>query len=183
VGCGDPVEDLLHLGREAHVQHAVGLVEDEHLDLVEQDVLVLDEVDEAAGRGHQDVDALAQRLALGVEAHAAVDGLDAAAHHLRERGDDLAHLVGELTGGHEHQAGGPVGLGLAHPLDDGQAEGEGLARPRLGLAAHVTAGEAVADGELLDGERGIDAVGGQARDEIGRDAERLEGCGHGFRFR
>ena len=32
----DAVEDLLHLGHEAHVGHAVGLVEHEHLDVVER---------------------------------------------------------------------------------------------------------------------------------------------------
>ena len=70
-----------------------------------------------------------------------------------------------------------AGLGLAGPLEEREAEGQGLARAGLGLAADVAAGEGVADGQRLDGERGVDAVGAQARDEIGRDAQRLEG-GH-----
>ena len=69
----------LHGGQEAHVGHAVGFVDHDHLDLVEVDLATLDEVGEAAGTGDEHVDAAAQRLELRAEAGAAVDGRDAAA--------------------------------------------------------------------------------------------------------
>ena len=44
-------------GQEAEVGHVVGLVEHGDLDRVEVDVALLHEVFEAAGAGHDDVDA------------------------------------------------------------------------------------------------------------------------------
>ena len=49
--------DLPHVVDEAHVEHAVGLVEHEDRDLVEPDMALVAEVEQAAGRGDQDVDA------------------------------------------------------------------------------------------------------------------------------
>ena len=43
---------------EAHVEHAVGLVEHEELDLAELQPVALDEIEQAAGRRHHDFDAL-----------------------------------------------------------------------------------------------------------------------------
>src|SRR5919108_629836 len=47
----DPIDGAL----EAHVEHPVGLVEDEHADPVELEVAPLEEVLEAAGGGDDDV--------------------------------------------------------------------------------------------------------------------------------
>ncbi len=44
----DPVEDLLHLRHEAHVRHAVGFVEHEHLHVGDGELTPLHQVDEAA---------------------------------------------------------------------------------------------------------------------------------------
>ena len=57
----DLVEQLLHLRQEAHVDHAVGLVEHEHLDLLQDHLAPLHQVDEAAGSADHDVDAALQR--------------------------------------------------------------------------------------------------------------------------
>ena len=43
------VDDALHVGPEAHVEHAVGLVEDERVDAVQQDVALAEHVEQAAG--------------------------------------------------------------------------------------------------------------------------------------
>ncbi len=60
---------------EAHVEHAVGLVEDEHTDVAQADRATGDQVLEPAGGGDDDVGALG-RLHLGAEADAAVDSGD-----------------------------------------------------------------------------------------------------------
>ena len=57
--CRDGVDDALHVRPEAHVEHAVGLVQDERVDLVQQDVTLAEHVEQAAWRGDQQVDALA----------------------------------------------------------------------------------------------------------------------------
>ena len=76
---------------------------------------------------------------------AAGPGLDQGPQHV---GD----LQGQLAGGDEHEAGGPLRGRGGDPLDQGEAEREGLARAGLGLAAHVAAGQGVGDAEALDGE-------------------------------
>ena len=52
--CGDDPADVMD---EAHVEHAVGLVEHEDLHLVEPDVALIHEVEQASRRGDQDIDA------------------------------------------------------------------------------------------------------------------------------
>ena len=176
---GREVEDLADLGQEAHVGHAVGLVDHDELDGVELDVAAVEQVHQAAGAGHGDVDAAAQRVELLAEAVAAVERLDEAAAGAGQQGQLVADLRGQLTGRHEHEALGAAGLGLADAGDHRDAEGDGLARPGGGLAAEVAAGEGVGQGHGLDGERRLDALLGEQGDDGRGDAEVGEGGGHG----
>ena len=73
----------MHLGQEAHVGHAVGLVDDDDVDLVEAQRAAVDEVLEATGRGDDDLDAAAEHLHLLLHAGAAVDGEDREARSRR----------------------------------------------------------------------------------------------------
>ena len=65
---GDDPADVVD---EAHVEHAVGFVEHEHLDAIEMDGTVLHEVEQPAGGGDQDVDAVRERADLAIDRHAA----------------------------------------------------------------------------------------------------------------
>jgi hypothetical protein len=175
VGATEVAHHPLHLRQEPHVRHAVGLVDDEHGHVRELHVAPLEQVDEPARGGHDHLGPLLQRGHLAVEVGAAVDGHHPAATTGGERGERGVHLHGELTGGHEHEAGGPAPLGVGHPVHEGDAEGEGLAGARLGLAADVASGQPVGDGQGLDREGGLDALAGEGVDEIGGYAEVLEG--------
>ena len=64
-------DDPADVADEAHVEHLVGLVEDEDLDVAEVERPGLDEVEEAPGRGDEDVDAAGQRADLLADRHAA----------------------------------------------------------------------------------------------------------------
>ena len=64
---------------EAHVEHLVGFVEDEDFDLGQRQRAALDEIEQAARRGDEDVDAAAQDLDLLAMRHAAEDDGDATA--------------------------------------------------------------------------------------------------------
>ena len=57
------VEEAADLGQEPHVGHAVGLVDHDEVDVVEAQRAAVEQVLEAAGGGHHDLDALAERLA------------------------------------------------------------------------------------------------------------------------
>src|SRR6266550_469811 len=58
---GDDFPDVVD---EAHVEHAVGLVEHEKLDLSEPQAIALYEIEQAAGRGYHDFDPLHDRADL-----------------------------------------------------------------------------------------------------------------------
>ena len=51
------LHDPLDVGDEAHVEHAVGLVDDQDLDAGQQQLAALEMVEQAAGGGDQHVDA------------------------------------------------------------------------------------------------------------------------------
>jgi hypothetical protein len=161
-------DDARDRGAEAHVQHPVGLVEDEHLHLAEGDDVAGDQVLEPAGRGDEQVGP-AGRLALRAEADAAVDGRDLEPARLGDRaqlGDDLA---GPLAGRGEDQRRGAAAR--LDALDQRDAEGQGLPRSGRRLDEKVRAAEGVADDQLLDGEGGDDVAARQrAADRLG-DAE------------
>ena len=72
-------EDPLDLRREAVVGHPVGLVEHDHVDVGEGDLVGLQQVDEPQRCRDDDLHALAERVDLVVAAGSAVDGEDALA--------------------------------------------------------------------------------------------------------
>src|SRR5439155_6261628 len=100
-------EDPLDLRLEAHVEHPVGLVEDEDADAVEGERAPVEEVLESPGRRHEDVRA-ASALRLRLERRAAVDGRDAKALRRRDERDLLGDLEGELTRRDEDECRGAV---------------------------------------------------------------------------
>ena len=126
---GDHLADVVD---EAHVEHAIGLVEHQRLDAREVHGAPLEMIDEPARGGDEDVHAAPQRGDLRLHADAAVDGRRRAAMHVdridrggfgagglqnqarvRPRPDllgrgpvglhALLHLRGELARGRDHQ--------------------------------------------------------------------------------
>ena len=151
----DPVDDRL----EAHVEHPVGLVEDEELDLVECDGAALDQVEQPAGRRDEHVRA-ARLLGLVVDPDAAVDGGDLEPAGVHDAGQLVDDLRGELTRRGEHQGGGPGALGVDQ-VGHRNAEGERLAGAGRRLDEHVVPFEHVGHDHRLDRERRLDAALGQ----------------------
>ena len=140
---------------EAHVEHAVGFVEHQHLDLVEAQRALIHQIEQAAGRGHQHFDAVRERAHLPVDRHAADGERDG------ERADVPAigaEAVGDLAGQfarrreHQHAAGfllGPQALGV-QVIEDRQREGRGLAGSGLRDADDVAALQGEGNGLGLD---------------------------------
>jgi hypothetical protein len=95
---GQHADDLAQCVDEAEVEHLVGLVEDEDLKRGEADETLLDQVEQTARRGDEDVDAARHVGAVLVDAGAAEHGGD---RHLRElavAACALGDLAGEFTG-------------------------------------------------------------------------------------
>ena len=161
-----PGDDPVDLRLEAHVEHPVGLVEDEDPDAVERDDPALDEILQATRCRDEDV-RVARGLGLRADRDAAVDRRDPKVVGGGDRADLGRHLGGELACRDEDQAGRPC-LGAFEPLDHRDGEGERLAGARRRLREHVAAGEGVREDEALDSEWSMDvALGERLRDARG----------------
>ena len=101
-------------GQKAHVEHAIGLVEHQHLDLVQVAGTLLDQIDQTARRGDQDVATVLEGSGLGLVAHAAHDGHGNMAGDVGDFARDLVDLLGKLArrGDDEHHGAAAVALGL-----------------------------------------------------------------------
>ena len=173
-------DDAVDGGPEAHVEHAVGLVEHEDADVGERERAALEEVLQAAGRGDDDV-RLGGLTGLALERDAAVDRGDLQRACVGDVPRLLDDLRRELAGGGEDERGGARGRRL-DAVDERHAEGERLAGPRGGRDEDVAAGEDVGDDQALDCERLCDAALSEcARDGIGHAeiGEGLLGQGKG----
>ena len=78
------LDDLADLRLEAHVEHAVGLVENEPADVREGHLAALDHVDQAAGGGHDEVGAPLNVAQLVANLGATVDDARADMRAVRE---------------------------------------------------------------------------------------------------
>ncbi len=65
--------DARHRREEAHIQHAVGLIQHHAFNVAEIDIVPRHMVEQAARAGDDDFRAVAQRVLLRHHAHAAVD--------------------------------------------------------------------------------------------------------------
>jgi hypothetical protein len=143
-------QDPLDVRREATVEHLVALVENERAQVVETEGALAQVVQGATGSADHDLRA-AQRLLLTAEAAAAVQQGLAQAERGRQRDEHIADLDGQLARRHEDQRLDAAASGLAAE-QEGQAEGQGLARPGAGLADHIVTVEQ--DGNDLGLNRG-----------------------------
>ena len=85
LGPRQPAQDEADVGDEAQIEHAVGLIEHQHLHVSQVEHVLLEVVDEPAGRADQHVDAVGERTALLVV-------VGAAEHHRQLQTGVLAEL-------------------------------------------------------------------------------------------
>jgi hypothetical protein len=150
----------------------IGLVEHRDEDVGQRAGTPVQQVDEPAGRRHDDV-GVAYASDLPADGHAAVDRGDAHADAAAQRREHVGDLLREFPGRDEHEtAGRPIAAaGPGQPGQQRQAEGQRLARARLGTAEHVTSGQRVRQRPGLDRERLADVIGRKRPDQPGVQAE------------
>ena len=122
-------DDLPHRLDEAHVEHAVGLVEDDPAGLVEQDRAVVHQIGQPAGRGDDHVDAARHGADLGAAGHAAEDEERRQPRAAGEAAEGGLDLHRELAGGGEDQRAAGLGRGAAGAAP-GAGAGSAARRPR-----------------------------------------------------
>ena len=181
---GHPVGDPAHVVHESHVEHAVGLVQDEEFDVVEDQFALLDQVDQAARRGDDEIDAAAQTGDLRARRHAADDDHGAGADVVAVGADVLVDLQGQFAGGRQDQDQGRVALGRgtrSDVVDDRQRERGRLAGAGLGAGDQVVAGADDGDGISAGWAWARCSRNRQARAEWADSAQGRR-SGHGYSF-
>ena len=155
--------DGLDVFRESHVEHAVGLVEDEEAHPAQVYVAQRDMGDEASGCGYHHVGSHAQALELLVVAVAVVAAVYShAAHALQivaEALHGLVYLLCQLACGRHDDAVDGIG-GVASVVDlaqYGQQVGGGLAGAGLCHAEHVVSVQYLRDTLFLYGSASVEA--------------------------
>ena len=171
---GEGTQDPLHVGREAHVEHAVGFVEHQHFERRKVDMAALHVVEQPSGRRHDDVRVLAQRLRLRLHADAAVDGRGGDARVAPVGTSALQHLLGQLARRHEHQRAQRALLARGQALENGQHERRGLAGPGLRRADQIAALEHEGDRFLLNGGGALVAFFGDGAKQLGDQPEGIK---------
>ena len=151
-------DDPPDVGQEAHVEHAVGLVEDEQLHLVEVDDALRHQVDEPPRAGDDSLGALLEVLHLPVLAYAADEARGRQPRPRRVAAGVLRRLHRELPRRREDERARMADAArLAHldqALEDRQHKRRGLAGASLGDADQVAAVEQQRNRLLLNGRRG-----------------------------
>ncbi len=145
---GAHFEDLADVLAEADVEHPVHFVEDGEAHVPHMQMAAFDHVHQAAGGAYHDLGISAELIDLGLDALPAVDrGGD-------DRGvsaqgvDVVGDLEAKLAGGDQDQAL-EGDIPRTH-LEEGEAEGGGLAGAGAGLTQDVLALEHLGDQESLD---------------------------------
>ena len=147
-------DDLADLRLEAHVEHAVGLVHHDVVDLVHPHLPRLEEVVEAPRRHDDDVHAAPHLAELRPLGRAAVQADRVHARALAELPGLVLYLRRQLARRRHHQRRRPrtrVGPVLHDPDERGHHEGERLARAGLGDADDVLPAHRQAPRGRLDG--------------------------------
>ena len=141
-------EDRLEALREAHRQHLVSFVEDDRLYAIKAGCSTLHEIDETTWGGDDDLYSTAKRTDLCLDRGAPIDGEDAYRGEILAVGREVvSDLQTELAGRAEYEgtwrSDAIVGLGLKaslYVLQEGEAKGCRLPRPRLGQGDEVNGG-------------------------------------------
>ena len=168
-------EDRLDVLGEPHVEHLVGLVEHDHLQLAEPKRAPGDVVERAPRRRDHHVDAPGQRPELLADRLAAVDRDDPRAQVVPVAVHRLGDLDGQLPRRHQHQRERrDLGARPRDPLEHRQRERRRLAGARRGLPDEVAARQQGRDGEPLDGRRLLVAEARQRTHELRPQLELVE---------
>mmetsp|Transcript_137599 Transcript_137599/g.325924 ORF Transcript_137599/g.325924 Transcript_137599/m.325924 type:complete len:385 (+) Transcript_137599:2297-3451(+) len=179
-----PLRHLFHdvsdLGLEAHVQHPIRLIKDAVAHATQVDVLVLQEVVEPPGRGHQDGRAGAHRRQLLSFGLAPVHARTGAARGRGELHGLVVDLGGQLPRGRQNQCLHAHALSGVHPAIGRHQEAQRLPGPRLCNANDVPALLKKRPHLCLDGRRSLETGRLEGREQrLGQASLRV--CGERVR--
>ena len=165
------------IAEKAHVQHAIGLVQHQGLEVADIELAALHQIHHTARCADHDVRAVFQRGNLVARGHAAIDGDDLdIVLGPRQAADFGGNLIGQLPRGAQHQGldGKPARI---QAVDHGQAEGSRLAAAGAGLCDQVLALQGQRQAGGLDGRHLRIAELLEVGQHFGRQGQRRESGG------
>ena len=179
---GHQADDAIHVMNEAHVEHPVGLVEHEMLDVTEIDVALLFQVKQTTRRGHEDVDAAAQRIDLWPLSDTAEDDAVTKTKRAAVGLDAVTNLRSKFARRREDEgSNGAPSLDVLRRkmVKDGEGKRRRFPCPRLCHSEHVSALKKGGNGLGLNGRGHRVAFGLYGVEQFVTQAKVLEGR-HGF---
>ena len=147
----EPLDDLLDLGTKSHVEHAVGLVQNQEADALQPCTAALLQIDQPPGSGDDHLVTPLERVELGAVRDPAVDHRRPDLRAPGECTGIFAHLLRQLPGRAEHEDL-KSRSGVDH-LQRRQHEGPGLAGAGPGDPHYVRPGHDAGNGPALNGSR------------------------------
>jgi hypothetical protein len=155
-----------------HVEHAVGFIQDQHLQGAVVEQAIIHQIEQTAGGGDEDVDATAQGLDLWLFANTTKDHRMFEAQAFAILLEAITDLRSKLAGGCQDQhLDAPHVWACLHALQDRQRKGCGLAGAGLGQSHNVLAGQHMRDGLGLDGGWRCVPLAGDVGEEGGMKLE------------
>ena len=175
------LDDLHHVRGEAHVEHAVGLVQDQELQVAQVRGAALQVVEQPPRGGDEDIRVAAQGVDLMAGGHSADDDPGGEAGEARHLEEVLLDLIGQLPGRRQDQGADALARGGRRQkvAQHGQEEGQGL--PRAGGGGHQQVSAGIRQGDDLALHRGrvCEAQLVQAPQQGFRKVEGGKGVTHG----
>ncbi len=165
-------EDLLDVGPEPDIEHAIGLVQHDDPQLAPDQRAAAHQVQHAARRANDERSALVDLFDLIADRLAAVDGHDRCVAAQGQLFALVADLHGQLAGRHQDQGlRRPAAAMRLQHLQDRNREGGRLAGARLRLAHHVDARQGAGNETGLDRRRLLVRSGGQGIEHNGAQSQ------------
>ncbi len=137
-------QDLVQFPAETEIQHAIGLVQHQHLQLAQLQRVLGVQVEQSPGRGDQYVGAPAQCHHLRIEADSTIGDGDAQWQVSTIVAQLVADLLGQFARGREHQGAHAVGGGrcaVTESLQQRQRKAGGLAGAGLRGGDQITSSQ------------------------------------------
>jgi hypothetical protein len=162
------LEDCLHIGKESHVEHPVGLIENNRVDMGEVDGPPLHVVNEASGGGNHQIPGSAKKIDLASHVRSSDEKNGAAPEIFSVFPSGALDLPCQLPGRGEDEdlVACTVSLGALVPVEGGKKKSSGLAGTGLGHSEYIPSLDDRRNGLFLDG-------GGGFVFEVGKSAQKI----------
>mmetsp|Transcript_7659 Transcript_7659/g.28691 ORF Transcript_7659/g.28691 Transcript_7659/m.28691 type:complete len:365 (+) Transcript_7659:274-1368(+) len=131
------LENGVQLLLESLGEHLVGLIDDQHLESVNTQVLLLNHVSDTSWGSYNNVDSLGEDLNIVLHVGSSYTSVNLHFHVLGERHDNLVNLDGQLTGWSQYNSLSSLLL-LIDSLQNGNGEGGGLSCSGLSLPDYIS---------------------------------------------